>query len=87
MENYWDFIAPIYRTSELLTTYPTSKYSMWYCMGTFLPIFFETPFKVDQLPKASGTLLITNLYCAAYHIIGLYQIYLFVFKSRPIFTG
>lgn len=40
-------------------------------MGTFLPILFETPFKVDQLPKASGALLITNLYCAAYHIIGL----------------
>lgn len=48
MENYWDFnddrIAPIYRTSEeyktlaeLLTTYPTSKYSMWY--GHFPPYF------------------------------------------------
>lgn len=48
MENYWDFnydcIAPIYRTSEeykalaeLLATYPTSKYSMWY--GHFPPYF------------------------------------------------
>lgn len=80
MENYWDFnddcIAPIYRTSEkyktlaeLLATYPTSKYDCG--MVTFLPILFEPPFKVAQLPKVSGALLITNLYCAAYHIIGL----------------
>lgn len=82
MENYWDFnddcIAPIYRTSEeyrleILRNYSrhTLQVNTVCDMRTFLPILFETQFKVDQLPKTSCALLITNLYCAAYRIIGL----------------